>query len=163
ANAAAADTRDQRHVGDQAVHRAEHRGPQPPAGDVPMMVAVRLAAVRAVEAGPHPVRASALADISDDARLLVRRDLRRCGLWVAVGGKPGRRGPLVLSRRHRHLPGSPGGPAAEPVRAGAGSVTGTTSIFGCDTSQEAARPWPGRLEARGPEDSRPGPSGRAQA
>ena len=38
--AATADARDQRHVSDEPVHRAEYGGPQPSARDVPMLGAV---------------------------------------------------------------------------------------------------------------------------
>ena len=45
--AAAADAGDQRDVGDQPVHRPEHRRPQPAAGDVPVMVVAWWAAASA--------------------------------------------------------------------------------------------------------------------
>src|SRR5215470_11912116 len=69
-----------------------------------MMMAVRLATIRAAESGPRAVRNGALPDISAGARLLVAREARRRVLLVAREAR--RRVLLVLSRSHRHLPGS---------------------------------------------------------
>ena len=69
-SAAAADTGDQRDVGDQSVHGAEHRRPQPATGHVPVLVHVRV--VIAV-AGRAPTLPGAAGDVGSRAALPAAR------------------------------------------------------------------------------------------